>query len=148
MARSLRFYGNGVSFWVASGQSSLAHSLTQGLSWWRVPLSQDGFQREGVSEVGRLLPLLAPPEFSRLVFRGSTMFLIGTSCETTQASGFHRAWPRWVVSVHSSLTTIHMWICVWTFWSICLFAYPVPITTQSNYYNFIIGLDIWWFKSL
>ena len=51
------------------------------------------------------LLLSAHPEFSWLVFGGSTLFFIGTSCcETTQASGFHHAWPRRAVSVISSLT--------------------------------------------
>ena len=36
-------------------------------------LSQDGFQGEGLWEIGHLLPLLAPPEFSQLVFGQSTM---------------------------------------------------------------------------
>ena len=54
----------------------------------RASLSQGGFQREGLWEAGCLLPLVAPPGFSRLVFGGSTVFLIGTSCrETAQASG-------------------------------------------------------------
>lgn len=40
VACSLRFYGNGVSFQVVSGQSSsLAHSLTQCPSWWYAYLS-------------------------------------------------------------------------------------------------------------
>ena len=55
----------------------------------RASLTQDGFQQEGFWEVGRLLPVLAPPEFSWLVFGGSAMLLIGTSCcETTQASSY------------------------------------------------------------
>lgn len=36
-------------------------------------LSQDGFQGEGLWEIGHLLPLSAPPEFSQLVFGRSTM---------------------------------------------------------------------------
>ena len=39
----------------------------------RASLSQDGFQGEGLWEIGHLLPLLAPPEFSQLVFGRSTM---------------------------------------------------------------------------
>ena len=108
MAHSLRFYGDGVSFQVVSGQAScLAHRLTQGPSWWHTPsLSQDGSQREGFWEAGRLCPLLAPPKSSRLVFTSSTMFFFRTSCcETPQARGYHRAWPRQVVLVKGSLTT-------------------------------------------
>ena len=69
---------------------------------WILPVS---FTRHIMG--GSLLPLFAPPKFSHLVFGGSAMFLIGTSCcETTHASGYHRAWPRWVVfvSVNGSLT--------------------------------------------
>ena len=36
-------------------------------------LSQGEFQQEGLWEIGHLLPLLAPPEFSQLVFGQSTM---------------------------------------------------------------------------
>ena len=62
-------------------------------------LSQDGFQCEGFWDVGRTILwagvsslLLAPSKFSWLVFGGSTMLLIGTSCcETTHASGYHHA---------------------------------------------------------
>ena len=90
-------------------------------------LSQDRFQRKGFWEVGRLYwagqkvcsgfsitsilqagvssLLVAPPEFSRLVFSGCTMFLIGTSCcETTHARCYYCTWPRREVSVNVSLT--------------------------------------------
>ena len=87
MAQSLRFYGDGLAsglsqathlacahIWSDSGSSLVAHAS----------LSQDGFQCEGIWEVGYLLLLLVPPKFW-LVFDSSTMFLIGTSCcETTQ----------------------------------------------------------------
>ena len=73
-------------------------------------LSQDGFQREGFWEVGRLLLLWAPPEFSWLVLRGSTAFLMGASCgETTQVSrlssclakagGFGQGFPNAITSI-------------------------------------------------
>ena len=41
---------------------------------------------------------------AQLIFHGSIMFLTGTACcETTHADGYYRAWPRRVISVHSSL---------------------------------------------
>ena len=76
-------------------------------------LSQDGFQCKGFWEVGRTILwagvssfLLAPPRSSQLVFSGSTLFVTRTSsCETTQASSYHCAWPRRAVLVSRSLTT-------------------------------------------
>ena len=111
MARSLRLYGNGISFTVVSRQSScLARICSVSASFLVVcaSLSQDGFQREGFWEVAGCIVscvlLLAPPELSRLVFGGSTLFLIGTSCcETTHAICYHCAWPRRAVSVNSFL---------------------------------------------
>ena len=113
VARSLRFYGNGVSFQVVSGQSScLAHSLTQGPPRWCVHLSAE--MDSSVTLSGRSarhivssLLLSAPLEFSWLVLSSSTVFFIGTSCcETAQASDYHHAWPRRAVSVNGSLTVV------------------------------------------
>ena len=58
-----------------------------------------------------LLPLLVPPEFSWLVFGGSTVFLTGgTSCsETTHANGSYRAWPGRAVSVNGALTLVPLY---------------------------------------
>ena len=59
MAHSLRFYGNGVSFWVVSGHLSyLAHTWSGPGSFLvaRVPLNQDGFQHQGCWDVGCLPP--------------------------------------------------------------------------------------------
>ena len=57
--------------------------------------------RAEIWEAGHLLHLLFSPEFSQLVFSGSIMLLIGTSCcETTQASrpgqhgGFDQQFPN------------------------------------------------------
>ena len=67
-----------------------------------VPLSQDGFQPQGFWGVGHLLPSIVPLPVSR---QGSTMFLIRVSfCETTHASNYYHAWPRWAVSVNGFLT--------------------------------------------
>ena len=58
----------------------------------------------------RILGGLSPsPSFGPSQIHGSsTMFLIRTSCsETTEASGYHCAWTRWVVSVNGSLTIVN-----------------------------------------
>ena len=84
VAHSLWFCGDGVT-----------HSLTQGPSWRKVHLSAktDFSVRAEIWEAGHLLHLLSSPKFSQLVFSGSIMFLIGTSCcETTQGK---QAWPTW-----------------------------------------------------
>ena len=171
MAHSLRFYGNGVSFWVVSGQSSrLAHiGLTQGPSCCYAYLSanMDSSTKESGGWQDNIMGSLlwAPPKSSWLVLGGSTTLLMwservpqsfptlcdpmdysppGSSvhgisqarilewvampfsressqprdqthisctagrfftawatregetsyCETTQASGYHQAWPR------------------------------------------------------
>ena len=58
MACCLRVYGGGgVSFWIDSGQSSCLWSYLVWSGFFlvgRASLSQDGFQREGVWEVGRI----------------------------------------------------------------------------------------------
>ena len=83
VACSLGVYGDGVSFRVVSGQLlRLACGLTRGPSWWCISRKErEGLWVVGCWEVGRLLALLAPPDFSRLVFGCNTTFFI----ETTQA---------------------------------------------------------------
>ena len=83
MAHSLGFYGDEVSFWVVSGQlACLAHSLTQVLPGGSHLLAKmDSSVRilggwQDVLWAGSSSVLLASPEFSQLVFSGSTMFLI------------------------------------------------------------------------
>ena len=59
VARSLGFYGDGVTFRVVSGPSScLAHIWSDSGSFLvaHASLSQDGYQREGFWEVGRTPP--------------------------------------------------------------------------------------------
>ena len=101
--RSLRDYDNGVSFRVVSGQSScLDHSLDSGsFLVARASLSQDGFQSKGLWEVGRLLPLLAPPEFSRLAFEAAPCSLSGPPdvrqlrhVGLAKACGFGQQFPK------------------------------------------------------
>ena len=76
VAHSLWFYGNGVSFWVVSGQSSCS-----ALTWSdpgsflvaHVLLGQDGFQCQGSWEVGCLLPPIGPSQILPFILQGSTM---------------------------------------------------------------------------
>ena len=66
MAHSLGVYGDGVSFRVVSGPSScLAHVWSDLGSFLvvRASLSQDGFQHEGLWEVGKTYGLASPPSF-------------------------------------------------------------------------------------
>ena len=87
----LWFYGNGVSFWVVSGQLSCSAYTWSGPGFFLVvctPLSQDGFWRQGSSEVGCLFPPVGPSQILLVSLQGSTKFLIRASCcETTHASG-------------------------------------------------------------
>ena len=102
-------HSNGFSFQVVSDQSScLAYGCSDsGPSWWHEPLSPKVDSRRLVGYImgWRLLPPFGPSQFFQLVFSTSTMFLFQTSCcKTTHASSDHCAWPRWAVSVNSSLT--------------------------------------------
>ena len=101
---------------LVSGLSLAAHlawptsGLTQHPSWWRAHLSAklDSSEEDSGRLVGhiigwRLLPPFGPSRILllNLVFGGSTVFLIGTSCcKITRAS----ARPRWAISVNGSLT--------------------------------------------
>ena len=73
-----------------------------------VPLSQDGFQRQGFQEVGCLFLPVAPPKSSRLVFRAASCSLSGPPLvrQLTQAKHGYHAWPRGAVSVNSPLTIL------------------------------------------
>ena len=86
------------NIWSDSGSFPVAHTS----------LSQDGFQREGFWEVGgtyHLLPHPFGPSLFLLVrLRGSTAFFIRTSCGCPRKH--HHAWPRQVVSVMGSPTSI------------------------------------------
>ena len=87
MAHSLRFYADGVNFQVVSGQSScLAHVCLTQPPWWHVHFSVKVDSSE--KDSGRLIEnkdcisflLLAPLQFSQLLFCGSTIFLIDAPC--------------------------------------------------------------------
>ena len=97
------------NIWSDSGSFPVAHTS----------LSQDGFQREGFWEVGgtyHLLPHPFGPSLFLLVrLRGSTAFFIRTSCGCPRKH--HHAWPRQVVSVMGSPTSIsfrHHFFCLKT----------------------------------
>ena len=95
-------------------------SLTQGPFWWHVHLSakMDSSSKDSGRLAGRmmgwcLLPPSGPSWILPVSFGDSTVSLIGTSCcETTRASGYHPAWPRWAVSVSGSLAM--GWCGPWT----------------------------------
>ena len=107
-AHSLSFYGNGVSFWVLSGQLSCSASTWSDSGSFlaaRASLSQDGFQRQAFWDVGGLRPPIGPSQVLPVSLQGSTVFLIRASCcEITFASGYYGAWPRWEGSVCGPLT--------------------------------------------
>lgn len=102
VACSLGVYGNGISFWVVSGQSSSLACTWSGSGPFLgacAPLSQDGSQHQGFGELGRLLPPIGPSPVLLLVFREHTVLY-----RMSHVNSHYHVWPRWVVSVNSSLT--------------------------------------------
>ena len=98
MARSLGFYGDGISFWVIFSQSFWLRVLPGGAHlvkprWMPERMILGGGRTGDVS----FWPF---PNFSgwwRLI---SSLFLTRTSCpKTTHANGYYGAWPGWVVSI-------------------------------------------------
>lgn len=83
----LRFYGDGVSFQVFSGQLSCSAHIWSGPGSFlavHAPLSQDGFQRQGCWDVGHLPLPIGPSQILLVSLQGSTKVLIRASCcETT-----------------------------------------------------------------
>ena len=77
MARSLRFYGDGVSFRVVSGQSCcLTRSLTQGPSWWHTHRSAkiDSSEKDSGRLVGHMdWRLLSPFDLSQILPVGGSL---------------------------------------------------------------------------
>ena len=111
MACSLRFYGNGVSFLVVSGQLSCSpiFGLAQGPSWWYMHLlaKMDSIAENSgrLGKAGCLLSPTSPSQILPVSLQGSTMFPIRAFCyETAHASGYYCAWPRWAVSDNGPLT--------------------------------------------
>ena len=110
MARSLQFYGDGISFWVVFSQSF----------WLRVLpgvhalFSQDGFslvQPERILGCGQTCgvsfwPFPNSSSWWRLI---SSAFLTRTSWrKTTHANGYHGAWPGCVVSINVLPLTLNI----------------------------------------
>lgn len=89
----LRFYGDGVSFQVFSGQLSCSAHIWSGPGSFlavHAPLSQDGFQRQGCWDVGHLPLPIGPSQILLVSLQGSTKVLIRASCcETTHARGYY-----------------------------------------------------------
>ena len=70
MACSLRFYGNGISFWVVLSQSSDSKSFLVVYTLF----SQDGCQREGFWEVVR--HVVSPFDLSRTLVVGGALLVL------------------------------------------------------------------------
>ena len=92
---------------------------TQGPSWWRTHLSAKMDSSVRVS--GRWADILwagvssllsAPPDFSRWFSTTAPCSLSGPPL-TTQASVYHRAWPRWGVLINGSPTGSDKCIMPW-----------------------------------
>ena len=98
MARILRFYGDGISFWVVFSQSFRLRVLPGGAClvqprWMPARRSLGGGWTHGVT----FEPFLNSPGWWWLI---SSVFLIRITChKTTHADGYYGAWPGWVVSI-------------------------------------------------
>ena len=105
VACSLRFHGDGISFWVVFSQSFWLRVLPGGTHlgtpdgtyhqprWMPEGRILGGGQTGGVS----FWAFLNFSGWWRLI---SSLFLTRTSCpKTTHANGYYGAWPGWVVSV-------------------------------------------------
>ena len=97
MARSLGFYGDGISFQVVFSQSFWLRVLGGARlvqpRWMPKRRILGGGQTWGVS----FWPFLNSSGGCWLI---SSMFLTSTSCcKTTHTSGYYDAWPRWAISV-------------------------------------------------
>ena len=98
MARSLGFYGDGISFRVVLAN----HSNSESFLVAHALLSQGGCQQEGFWEGGQtsgvsFRPFPNSSGWWWLIF---SVFLIRISChKTTHANGYYGAWPGWAVSI-------------------------------------------------
>ena len=98
MARSLGFYGDGISFRVVFGQSFYFRVFPGGARIaqprWMLTRRILGSGRTG-SVSSRPFP-----NSSGWWWLISSVFLIRTSCQkTTHANGYYGAWPGWAVSI-------------------------------------------------
>ena len=113
-ARSLRFYGDGISFQVFFGQSL----------WLRVPpggasIAQPRWMPERILGGGRIYSdsFWPFPNCSGWWCLISSVFLTRTSCrKITHENGNHGAWPGWTVSVSVFPLT---WLCDWAWAQSC-----------------------------
>ena len=118
-ACSPRFYGNGISFQVVSGQSScLGHIWSDSESFlmaWAFLSQMDSNKDSGRLVISSLffpLPILL------VNLQGSTMFLSRASWwKTAHESSYYHAWPRWAVSVNGPLIEMYVFI-VFNVWSV------------------------------
>ena len=98
VARSLGFYGDGISFWVVFSQSFWLRALPGGARlvqprWMPERRILGGGQTCGVS----FWPF---PNSSGWWWLISSLFLTRTSChKTTHANVYYGAWPAWAVSI-------------------------------------------------
>ena len=98
MTCSLKFYGDGISFWVVLSQSFWLRVLLGGVSlvqprWIPERRILGGGQTGGVS----FWPFSNSSGWWRLI---SFLFLTRTSCpKTTHENGYYGAWPGWAVSI-------------------------------------------------
>ena len=98
VARSLGFYGDGISFWAVFRQSFWLRVLPGGTCliqprWMPERRILGGGRTCGVS----FWPCLNSSGRWRLI---SSVFLSRTSChKTTHANGYYGAWPGWAVSI-------------------------------------------------
>ena len=109
LPRGLRFYGDGISFWVVFSQSY----------WLRVHPGGAGLVQPRWMPARRILgggrtwgvffqPFLNSSGWWWLI---SSVFLTRTSCcKTTHANGYYGAWPGWAVSV--SVLPLTLWVTV------------------------------------
>ena len=90
MARSLSYYGDGISFWVVFGQSVWLSALP-GCKLIAQPRSMP--VRRLLAVVGHMASPFDLPHFS-------SVFLTRTSCcKIIHTNGYYGAWSRWGVSV-------------------------------------------------
>ena len=115
MARSLRFYGDRISFRVVLSRSFWLRVLPGGARlvqprWMPERRILGGGRTCGVS----FWPFLNSSGWCWLI---SSVFLSRTSCrKTTHANGYYSAWPGWAVSISILPLTISLDIEFWTGW--------------------------------
>ena len=127
MACSLRFYGDGISFWVVFCQSFLLRVLSGSASLvqprWMPERILGGDRSCGVS----FWPFLNSSSWWRLI---SSEFLSRTSChKTIHKNGYCGAWPGWEVSISVLPLTYPVflyWFSVWIIYPFLRMRSPIP----------------------